>query len=74
MDDLEGEVIDKEVYEGGLWEDIFGRLLLITTVCLVGLALKIPTGISLRLLARFFCRYASTSSRRMIPRFYEFFN
>ena len=23
MDDLEGEVIDKEVHEGGFWEDIF---------------------------------------------------
>ena len=33
-----------------------GRLLLITTVCLVGLALKIPTGISFRLTDLFFRR------------------
>ena len=38
------------------------------TVCFVGLALKIPTGISLRLSARFFCRYASTSSSLMAYR------
>ena len=23
MDDLEGEIIDEEIHEGGLWEDIF---------------------------------------------------
>ena len=23
MDDLEGEVANKEIHEGGLWEDIF---------------------------------------------------
>ena len=36
--------------------------------CFVGLALKMPTGISLRRSARFFCKYASTSSSRMAYR------